>query len=618
MSELSIWSAEKRAEMAVVLSDWVNAAEESKTGRMVRWDRARAMYQNEPIGESESAEGGEGNAFNLIQVKVDGIISNIVSPVMMHEPYCYAQSYGLEDDQKEALEEACQFFAERANLSLAIADVGLPAAQCGRGFIRCEYKDLAETGTVPRLCFEVLEPYDVVVYPAMSPDLHSAKMFGWRFQRSREEIEMLQASGQYLPSEIIPSADDSKAQDGYSEISEAGKPPAQNAVKSGEDLIDLHTIVFWDYTGKTKRRLWATLDAKSRIIYWVKPYPFKRSLNLCEFHFKTISPKDGFWPANSIAQDLQGHQIDVNRLTSIMMAGAEANTLGYHFTDGIDGLDPKEQVVRPGGIHSWPGAKDIVSHYPRTDISALPTLIGMYVENADRVVRLSQMGTGGDAPKGQTATATSIAAAGQAAGKDDYASRFTRGLTDVFGWMQEALELNYNDWYPVVSSAFSEDARQVMTPDLFAQFVDWDVAVTSTNNNPGTQLATAQLMLEIASGVPGGKIKVYDLVKRILQLAERTGFTNADRLQAPEDPIEVIAMALVEAGVPEDIAIAAANTAIDTAEEGTQLLVELSGMGGNQGVPTGGPTAGATEPGDMQVGGPPLPTGSGASVAGTY
>ena len=612
-SELSIWPDDKRAEMGKLIAEMVQSGKDARdNARGDRWARAKAMYQNEPVGAASVEDGGEadGSTFNLVQVKVDGLIAHVVAPLTSQEPYCFANHYG-EEGVSDVIERACQFFAKRSNLQMHLADVALPTAQFGRAFLRAEYKEYDdEAKKYPCVKLTVVEPWDMVVYPPKAPCLTEAKLFGWRFQRRREEIEALQEEGRYLKDPISGGGVGEESVAGYDEIAPGGQPIQDDVIRRPDDVIDLYTVVFDHYEGGKKKRLWATIEPDSQVLLWVREYPWKRSLNVFEFRFKTVSKRDGYWPSNSVVQDLQSHQLDVNQAMSLAMDGLRANALGFHFGPSVE-LQPKFATVKPGELGLWPGADAINSHFPRVDTSAVPAVLSMLVSNADNVVRLSQVGTGGESPKGQTATATQFAAAGQAAGKDDYARRFGEGVVAFFEWLCEALEMNFSDWHPHLGAAIGEDGEE-LTPDMFARPYDWELSIASTNQHPGTQMNSAMMLLETAAQVPEGKIKKYELVKRILQLAERTGFTNAEGLQEEQDPIEVAAQALLDLGIEPGIV----EQLLAAVTSGLGQAPVQPGMGRDPGV--SGASAYGMSPGDgsMQPGQAPPFTGAVGTPSG--
>jgi len=604
--KLSIWPDDVRVDMGKKLGAMVlEGIEVRQSAREDRWARAMAMYQNEPVGAAlgDDGETSKGSTFNLVQVKIDGLIAHVVAPLTSQEPYCFAQNYG-DAEASRIVESACQFFAKRANIGLALADAALACAQFGRAFIRAEYKaEDKETYRYPCVKLTVIEPWDMVVYPPKAPSLQDAKLFGWRFQRRREEITALQESGEYLKDDIEAGENQEVGEAGYVEIGEGGKPIEGKAVHKEDEIVDLYTIIFDHYEGKEKKRLWATIEPEAGVILWVREYPWKRTFNVFDFNFKTISRRDGYWPANSIAQDLQSHQLDVNQLVTIAMDGVRANTLGYHFGPGTE-QQPKYGHVAPGEIASWPGADLVKSHFPRVDISAVPMMLQAFVQNADNVARLSQVGTGGDVPSSQTATATQFQAAGQAAGKDDYAKRFGEGMVKFFEWLCECLEANYDDWAEVLGAAINEDGQPVPR-DVFNLPYDWELSIASTNQHPGAQMNSAMMLLETAKNFPEAKAKIHEMYKRLLQLAERTGFTNAEGLQDPEDPIEVAARALLELGVPPELV----EPALAALTAGLGQASGQPGMAGAYGVP-------AAQPGLDPSGNGAMPTGPAPALAG--
>lgn len=539
----------------------VTAIESGKASRITReprWKQNRAFYYNEPQGRSNPPfAGASNNHWNLVQVKLDTLGTHVVGTIFSQEPYCVAESY-TDVDVAESLEKIVQFFAKSSKLEEAAKVVSPIAGWSNHGVIKVRWDHRAKP--IPRFRFEVREPFSFVVYPAGLPCLEDALLVGDRFYRTKGEIEAMRQNGDYLPGKELEGVDDAD-KSAFESIPEYGGPPNHSAVDIPSEIVEL-----WDIFYKVQGDWWSiTVAPTDRAILRCERWEYD-CLPYAEFGYKSKSPEDGHWSAGSVGQDLQGPQLDVNELINLFNDGLRFNFSGLVTAESASWPE-KFLTYSPGSIVQGV-FRGLQYHSPKADLSPILPLLEATLQNADSIARVSPAAAGASMPGSRTATEASIIGAGQRAGIDEYISTFGSGIETIFKIMQAMLLKSLPDWVDQVGPFLNlspEDIQALSAP------CNWNLNAASIGVTPAAQMQTAMMLVDLALKAPDAGIKQRELGKRILDYAERQGFTNADGLQSDPDPLAIMeelaqALGVDPVAIAEVIDVAIESGAIGVAQ----------------------------------------------------
>lgn len=568
------------------LADNVRRGVEQRKAKAARWGRNRSYYFNDPP-KREDAPDGDNSAdhhFPLVQPFSDALGGWIVQTVTSVEPYCVpspiqTQEESETDDVAQDVQAATWKGLKKANLRDALRRSAQPAAWANAGII---WQSESDEGR--RL--DVVDPTRFVVYPS-SRSIKDCVLYGRSFDRTRGEIRAMAKkageSGTYYFDGLSDSEKDDKVNalqasgiGGQSRSQVLDHPgqtdtvPYQSAPHSEDDLIDLWEIVVREPSDGSVKVI--TLHLDSGVKLKESKYPWHHP---CAYKFQ-IKPEatDEFWTEGSLCQDMQGSQEIVNRALNVWDDGMEMATYGHHFAgSAAKASASKITKIKPGGVSWGVGLDNVNTFAPQVDVSGCPEMIEFIKSHMSMVTRLASLGAGGALKDSGDATATEVeqATAGQSTGVDDYVDTFSNDLPLLFAHAQE------------LTLAYDPEVRQ--NPDLMvamAKPYEWNVQVNSPMTTPRAQFRALTTLYQLAKD-PNARLKLTEVVKRILQAQEAMGVTDATGLMLEDDPVLAVAEAL---GLPPEAAqlvaphVQAMMAEIQALQQNAQLQAGTGGSGG--------------------------------------
>jgi hypothetical protein len=318
-------------------------------------------------------------------------------------------------------------------------------------------------------------------------------------------------------------------------------------------------------------------------------------LNYFAFGYKPSYVGVGFYPTNSVANDIQELQLTANHLLSDAINGQRMGMFGVGMAP--QGVDTNQAYVeyQPGSIIQ--GIQGASFYAPSVNISYTLPLLQEIKNQANETARVSDALRGTQSRVNKTATQSEFEAMGSRKAIDEYIETFGEAVIEMFEFMQIVLHKNFSKWAKKFGKALELDD----SPDAKAYLgypVLWSLKVASIGATAGAQFGIAQQLLAMSQD-PAFKFDKYKLGKAILSYAKRMGMTIADELQYEDDPVallEVLADELAQIGVDPNSVIAATLAAIEMASPGGVGGMEAAPM--SPGVPGGTiPDAGMAPPG---------------------
>lgn len=538
----------------------IQAGLSAQKKRYERWKQNREFCYGEADGVP-AYEGAVSSTFPIVPQIVDALGAVVVDSITSVPDYMIATCHD-DPDASSKIQRVIQFFFNHGSLKRCLKSVNKPTAWANSGWIKVIWDEKRK-----KFKFRVIEPDSTVVYPAHAECLTEAKLFGDRKYMRRYQIDELVEQGVYK-----------KSNSESSEVELSNERAIQSVAVSKEDE-DVEVWEIYRYEKGWKRIVFARdtkrilkEDDVSDIDDFGHAY--------AEFFYKPKTTQDGFYSADSVVNDLAQLQLDASEIWGDYKTGLKANVFNFFFTLG--GMESARKVgqAEPGGIYQL-DTDSLVPHNPSADLSSLVPALGMVLEQARRVARISEMASGQDSAGVDTATEASFIAQGQSRSIDEYQQNFSEGLMALTTYVKTVCYTEFDNWQPIYGKELD------ITPEdkeLFSKRVTWKVAVMSVAGTPNANMQTALALAQLAQDPENG-IDKRQLTSRILQIAEQGGFTNAESLQQVPD-INQKLMELAEAmGVEPELlyeAVIAAGTQQQQADasrvgemEAGQMLQQL-------------------------------------------
>lgn len=541
------------------LAQEIESVEAVISGKSPRWTKLRNFYRNEPASSTPSIEDGVSVHFPLIQPVIDSLNALVVDTITSETPHCVPLCYG-DADAEELQERVLQFFTEKSGLKYALKAVAPIAGYTNRGIIEARWdKDDCSFE------FLVIEPESFVCYPTWVDSLADCKFCGHSYYRRRSEIEALQKSGEYQKGNL----DSEQIAENKASLSASRNTPS-NAVDQADESIKLYRLLVKD--GENWKQV--VIEPKSGTVLKEEDWTYGL-VNYFEFGYKPNLPRDGFYTPQSVANDIQSHQLAVNTLVSDAFNGHRMAGTGMGFAP--TGIDTNQSFFRyKAGSFVMGMPKDSQMYFPPVNIANVMPLVELFIQSANESARVSDAMRGQQTTQNKTATQSQYEAMGSQKAVDEYIESFGRGVIGMFRFMHKVLGDNWKDWAKKYAG-FLEFEKYEDPAGLLKKPALWSLKVSSIGATVGSQFALVNQLLAMAND-PAYKFNKYELGKAIVGYAVRLGVVSAEKFQYEDDPVElmqILADELGEAGVnPNDVIAAIAGA------------IEMSGnMGGVPGEP---------------------------------
>jgi len=552
------------------ISQEIDSVNQAISNKSERWKALGNFYRNEPSPVTPAVKDGISAHFSIIQPVLDTLTASVVNTITSESPHCVPMCF--ESDEAEKLQgKAIQFFSEKDKLKYALKRVGPSAGYTNRGIIEVRWDE-------DEAAFEysVMEPNSFVCYPTWVENVSDAKFVGHKYYRRRSEIEDLIKEGFYkdLPIQATEIED-------VNQQLQASRNVPSTPVSAMDESIELYRLLY-----KKDKKWWQLIIApQTGSILREEEWTYNK-LNYFTFGYKPQNSKDGFYPSQSVANDIQDLQLIANNLISDALNGQRMGMFGMGTAK--KGLDNNQAFIQyqPGSIAV--GMDIDGMYFPSVNISYTLPILERILRQANEAARISDMARGQSSAGNKTATQAEHEAQGSKRAIDEYIESFGEGVVGIFEYMQVVLAKNYAKWSKKYGKALGldddEDARKYMGYPVL-----WSLAVASIGATPGAMFQLVNQLTVLAQD-PGYKFDKYKIGEALLSYSERMGLLNADKFQYPEDPLEllqVLAEELAQIGVDPNTVIAATIAAIEMASQ--------PGMGGMEGQPMqSGSMGGAT------------------------
>jgi hypothetical protein len=584
-----------RKEQAEKLCQMIEAGTGQKGTLPLRWERNERMYRNDPPKRTGSPYDGASDVHDpLVQPKLDALTSNVVGTITAQDPYIVTRVRGSQD-RAYILEQDLQFAFEEGRLSERLRTLSPIVGYCGKGVLRAHFEE-REDGFAG-MTFEVVHPREFIAYPAAVREIPKMRMVGHRMPPLRvREIKEKQKAGVYLDDgqSVTGGYDPEGQQTRFLTTSAAG------IVDNEDMLVECYEVVF-RHPGQDGKERWllATVSLSDRALLKVAEYPYSRPWYF-DFAFKR--EHGGFWFQDSVAQDLQGLQLEINGLHNTLHDGQQMASFGATFIDASAMPEGVEKTA-PGQIIPVDDLKGVQAYFPPFRSQEIPFLMQYIRQRADEVARIPATASGGQFRGSITATEASQIAAGGQTGINEFIANFGLGMEDLARFCIECLKTNFAFW----KQAHGEVVK-AESPDDYTKIVRIDLNGKSPSNTPQAQFGMASTLLQVAGTLPP-EVTGLDAYQLIKALVQNSGLQNVEKIQMPE---EQFAQTQQRAAMPQQPAMAGAAMAAgdpygatepalggpggaDPAMESLLQQLAMAAAHGGLGGPTGEPALGLGE-----------------------
>jgi hypothetical protein len=499
---------EQRTNLGGLIRNLVWAGIESKGECETWWQQCEAYHRNQPAANEED-ESLVPLHIPFSQPRQDQLTAQCCTVITKQEPYMLAECPG-DEMVEETLEKAVDKFWRSAGFEKQIRRASRICTDTNLVWYRCAwtYNPRKVYGGI---ILDVIHPKHVSIYPATMHGIDGARLVGHLFMRRLRDVHALQDEGIYFNDVKVAAGSSIENYDTTGQIANSGASPSVAGPDPMDLQVPLYDVLFKygerndDGTYEPERWYHATIAFEQSALLAFEEYPYSRPWYFDAQYI--IGSEDGYWPGESVGRHLSFLQDAINKLHTGNYNGAMMSSYPPVF-----GPQLPEKDFRYGYGDYVPSDFPANSFYsPNIRFDGRPMLnqIEMFNEIGDSTSRISANATGSISESDQTATETSVIAAGVATGLEEYIGNFTANLGDMAAFTIELLAFHFSEWSqkwgPVLGI---QTAQQLEVPAL------WECNGKTPGNTPGARLNGIEKLMQMASAFgPQTGIDPYELTK---------------------------------------------------------------------------------------------------------
>jgi hypothetical protein len=521
-----------------------------------RWDRNEAFFDGVPLQDDAEMPYGLGACHHspLTKPRIVALADHVVGIIASQRPMIRCTLRGT-TNRANAVEDTLQFFNDGARLKPKLKQLAIQAALFGVAIMRPRFEAvLAESYQTEEgvdvtpygefrtlgLVYDSISPRDFVLCNSRHCGIMTSPMVGHRFVRTRAEIDGYVEEGRYIEGDLSGAMDENP--DHYRQQSTEGATQA-------EDFIECYELYLrcmggdkpWFKAAKKEGAHWVrvTLAYDTNHVLAVEAWTPSRPPYI-DFRLSD-QPDNRFWPESSVANDLQGLQIQYNQILNTVRNGAMMAAFPAVLTDGAAS---GSQKIRPGAVVSV-NAADKTPLVIRFDPGAMVGLIELIERQADSIVGVSQAGMAIQFSGDRTATEAAAVQAGQANRLGGYIEQFGSPLEALADYATELLYLSADLWGEI----YGEEVALEREEDLIAP-ARWSTSARGSFDTPAAIIAKGNQLLEMTQLV-GPMLNIEEVVRTIVNAME---LPNADQIMPePEEMMNASGAEEQGMGIPPEL-----------------------------------------------------------------
>lgn len=492
-----------------------------------RWRALEAMYRNEKDASgNQILDEFETQHIPLIYPVCRRIIDTVHAAITSVSPMCMALD--CDHEAGEVTSKQFDVFFGRATGQRTLKRALVPTTVNGIGFLYSMFT--AGKG----FHLNSIPPNDMIVTPTTVTEIKEAVMVGHRFYVTEQEYKSLVADGTYFNVGDLPIADPDTQESSRSQtfdLTNAAVTTAEIGTVNSTALYELAQI-FWfaDLSafdkGLEKGLKWhrITLATDNQSILSCEVWPYSRPPY---FDVRLWDEEVKFWPASSVANNLQGLQNIYTNLVNMLAIGTLVSAFP---TTVISGGKLTEAVKKTkiGALLEADGPVGVANIQTVFDGSNMPLLIQLIEQITEKIAAIPQTATGEQTPVDQTATATAYLQSMQQQAESSYATMVSYPLEDLFTYWHEVCRMH--------KASLTEIYKGALLPDFITALDEdprFEMLGKVATKTPQVQMQMAQMLLQMAQD-RRSMLNPQEIIKRMVDMMP---LDNTDKLYYEADQL---------------------------------------------------------------------------------
>ncbi|AIE86980.1 portal protein [Fimbriimonas ginsengisoli] len=537
MIDLLVLSDGQKKKLAERICKEIEASEQAKGSLPQRWERNEKIYGVDPdVSSLHVAEGMQPYAIPLYRQKADRVIGTIYSSITGLYPFVQALDEDADGNNDEVVERALQAMADDAQFNSRFKKILKLAVNTNIGTLRVS-PDFPKHG----VRMEWIHPGNMMCYPAENGCYEEAKTIGHRFYKMRYRIEAEQNSGHYYKGEIFGGDDPNEHYSGRSRTQ--SKTETTSPVVNADDQVELWEVVHEsdvEEAGVYKRYLCVVAKNQTKLLS-CQPFPYSEPWY---FAGRLEEPDGNVWPADSLAQTMQGLQLAYNDIHTTLIHGSYMAAFPMVVISGGT-LPTKVKKYGPATLIESSTELKVQALTTGFNPGALPMEGAKLEQVADGLTGISRLGTSENMPSGTTATAAAGFLQAQNEAKDQYTEAMSPFVQRVWGFLYEVLTLHFEE---VAAALGSKWPRELTWEMIRGKSYRFEVTGKSGSSSPQTLLNKLQMLLQLSADPQSG-LDRREITEKIVQALDLPFSAQGLKSKPPAiDPQEILQLLQAVAG----------------------------------------------------------------------
>lgn len=537
-------SEEKRNAIAVKLCSEIAAAQQSKSALEQRWDENEKIYRNEPPRRTNKPFTNAADLhIPLVQPRIDGLDSKLSTMILGMNPWFKVGSQQPAQGEADVHERCLQFILEQAGFGEHLSVSTKNCARHGLSIWRVKFEARArgyyagqdyESG-IPAgdaqfvgVGFDVIHPKKFVVYPLNGVKaVQQAKFVGHsyylRVQEIREEIKR----GWFIEDEREVRGGD------YEQEKEAGRSrqwsrvEESNIIDQADESVEIyHLVCKLDLNGDGFEEYYEIDVAyNDQAILRIEPYHYYRP----NYFITRMHIEEGFWPSNSVAQNLQGLQKSLNSMMNMYIDTQYMNAFPPLFAP--KGSMPGKIKYGYGEVVEVDGPLPPQPQLGRSDLAEVPFAIQYIEDKADSASRVSRTTSSQQFRPNTTASEVNVVAGDQAVGLSDYALKYAGGLAEIAKFVMALVKVHFE----MIQEAHGPEAV-FQSEDEINERMTYRLAAIGPDISKQQQFMAAMQIAQLMMPDPETGIDHYELAQRAIAAS---GLAEPTTIQKPKEQTQM-------------------------------------------------------------------------------
>lgn len=602
--KIEAMSADERSELAQRICRMIDSGVESVNGLRERWEVNEKLYRLEPYERlSATMEDASTFAFPLQREKIDAMVAFLATTLASSDQIFVYRQHGAASVNSEACEKTVHFLLRQADFERHLRMHLRLTAMNGKASYRLVFKtrargmlaDMEQAAgfqmpdiTTNKLAYcgidiRVIHLGDMVVYPVECETLLDARLVGHRFTLRKADIRAKQESGEYLRDvEEFSSVDRDSVISGRDAAWDLTS--SDSGMEDDDEYVECYSVIVKLDLNEDGVEEYVEMQIAydDKAILSIKPYAFDRPNYFCPALHQEYGK---FYPAGSIAQNLQGLNLALNELMGMYYDGTVNAAFPPTLFNAEGGYQEGEFNMRPGQMIPTLGTPQMASIPTQFNPQVIPQMLQYLDSFAEQVTRTPRSSAQQPFRRGTTATEVSAIQQAAAVNNNDYLMEYASGeFCALADFVRQLAYENFEYLQAVYGDLLPAQEKEQLAPGGI-----WDVAVRAPNRTPMGRMQAMQLLLQLKMTTGTPYINDQELIKAMVM---DSGLPNSDLIYiSPDELAATQEQSALSQGNPFESGMAGLSGMVPpqgaNPTEGFGDEISIDGGGGN--MPFAGP-----------------------------